>query len=333
MNTIADIGVITPPKLFASLKAGFDAVAAHISLILFPVALDALLWFGNHIQIKTWLTPLVENYLKLSTLQATPDLKTLLDSTKQTWLNIADSFNLVSFLRSYPLGIPSLVSGLQPTTSPLGIPPVIDFSSFWISLGLAVVFTMVGITLGSLYFFLVARVANRDKTLVTAREVVGVFWQVVIFNLAFYAVIALVTFPILMIVTIIVIINQALGQLVFVAIVFLVAWLSLPLIFSTHGIFTFRQPFRTSLATSIRLGRYIGPQIAMFAVVILIMGTGLNMLWSIPPAGSWLFLIGIAGHAFVTTAMLAGSFIYYRSAVRWVQEVIQRRLATQKPIV
>jgi len=333
MNTTAESGAITPPRLFASLKAGFDAVASHIGLILFPVALDALLWFGYHLRIKTWLMPMVDSYLKLSKLSSTAELKTLLETSKQTWQTIAESFNLVIFIRSYPLGIPSLISGLQPTTTPLGVPPVIDFQSAWGSAGFMVLFTLVGIILGAQYFFMVARVANRDTEHVATRDIFAVLWQVLLFNLVFYGVVVLVSLPILMIVTIIIMLSPALGQLVLVAVVFIVAWLSLPLIFSTHGIFTYRQPFRASLATSIRLGRYAGPQIAMFAVVILILGTGMNMLWAVPSADSWLLLIGIAGHAFVSTALLAGSFIYYRSAVRWVQEVIQHRLAAQKPPV
>jgi hypothetical protein len=67
--------------------------------------------------------------------------------------------------------------------------------------------------------------------------------------------------------------------------------------------------------------------------VILILSTGLNLLWSIPEADDWLLSIGIAGHAFVSTALLAGSFIFYRSAMRWMQEIIQHRLAAQKPSV
>ncbi|MGA9397145.1 MAG: hypothetical protein WBV22_02695, partial [Anaerolineaceae bacterium] len=230
-------------------------------------------------------------------------------------------------------GIPSLISGLQPTKTPIGVPPVIDFQSAWGSAGLMVLFTLVGIILGAQYFFMVARVTNRDSEHIVTRDIFAVLWQVLLFNLAFYGVITLVSIPILMIVTIIIMLSPALGQLVLVAVIFIVAWLSLPLIFSTHGIFTYRQPFRASLATSIRLGRYAGPQIAMFAVVILLLGTGMNMLWAVPSADSWLLLIGIAGHAFVSTALLAGSFIYYRSAVRWVQEVVQHRMAAQKPPV
>ena len=39
-------------------------------------------------------------------------------------------------------------------------------------------------------------------------------------------------------------------------------------------------------------------------------------------------LVGIAGHAFVTTGLLAASFVYYRDAMRWVQEFLQRKLVS-----
>ncbi len=331
MTTSIETGAITPPRLFKSLKAGFDAVASHIGLIIFPLALDALLWFGYHIRIETWLMPMVDSYLKFSRLSSTEELKTLLETSRQTWQTIAESFNLISFVRSYPLGVPSLISVMRPTTTPLGGAPVIDLASAWGSAGFVILFTLVGIILGCQYFYMVARVANRDTERVPTRDRFAILWQVLLFNLAFYGVVLLVSLPILMIVTIIVMLSPAIGQFVLVGVIFIVAWLSLPLIFSTHGIFTYRQPFRTSLATSIRLGRYAGPQIAMFAVVFLLLGTGLNMLWSVPSADNWLLVIGIAGHAFVSTALLAGSFIYYRSAVRWVQEIIQHRLVAQKP--
>jgi hypothetical protein len=331
MNSSVESGAITPPHLFQSLKAGFDAVASHISLILFPIALDGLLWFGYHLRIKSWLAPIVESYLKFSSVTASAELKELLAASKASWMTLAENFNLVSFLRSYPLGIPSLVSGIQPVETPLGLAPMIDFTSSLSSFGVMIVLTMIGILLGAQYFYLVARVANRETEHVSPKIVLTMLWQVLIFSLVFYLALALISLPILLITSFLFMLSPALGQLVMVALVFIAAWLSLPLIFSTHGIFTYRQPFRESLANSIRLGRYAGPQIATFAVVVLVLGTGLNYLWSIPATNDWLLLVGIAGHAFVSTALLASSFIYYRSAMRWVQEIIQHRLASQKP--
>jgi hypothetical protein len=330
MNSSVEIGAITPPRLFSSLKAGFDAVASHISLILFPITLDALLWLGQHLSIKTWLAPIVESYFKFSSVTGSADLQEFLTASHTSSMTFADNFNLLIFLRSYPLGIPSLISTIQPVESPLGPAPVINFNSSLASFGVMLLFSVIGILLGAQYFYLVARVANRETDPVSFKILLSMLWQVLSFTLVFYLVGALVSLPILMITSVLIMISPDLGVFVMIALVFIAAWISLPLIFSTHGIFTYRQPFRVSLANSIRLGRYAGPQIATFAVVILTLGTGLNYLWSIPDASDWLLSVGIAGHAFVSTALLAGSFIYYRSAMRWVQEIIQHRSAAQK---
>jgi hypothetical protein len=331
MNSSVETGAITPPRLFPSLKAGFDAVASHISLILFPIALDALLWLGQHLSIKAWLVPILDSYFKFSSVTGSAELKEFLSTSQSSLLAFTESFNLVSFLRTYPLGIPSLISGIQPVESPLGLAPVINFNSSVASFGAMLLFMLIGILLGAQYFYLVERVANHETDRVSFKVLLSMVWQVLSFTLVFYLVGALVSLPLLMITSVLIMISPDIGIFVMITLMFIAAWISLPLIFSTHGIFTFRQPYKMSLANSIRLGRYAGPQIATFAVVILVLTAGLNQLWSIPKADDWLLLVGIAGHAFISTALLAGSFIYYRSAMRWVQEIIQHRLAAQKP--
>jgi hypothetical protein len=47
-------------------------------------------------------------------------------------------------------------------------------------------------------------------------------------------------------------------------------------------------------------------------------------LWNIPAVDSWWSIVGIIGHAFVTTSLLAASFIYYRDADRWLREIVQQ---------
>jgi hypothetical protein len=37
-----------------------------------------------------------------------------------------------------------------------------------------------------------------------------------------------------------------------------------------------------------------------------------------------MLLVGIAGHAFITTALLAASFVYYRDMNVWLQTVLER---------
>jgi hypothetical protein len=55
-----------------------------------------------------------------------------------------------------------------------------------------------------------------------------------------------------------------------------------------------------------------------------LIGAGLNFLWTIPANDSWLTLVGILGHAFIMTALLASSFVYYRDTTAWLQTVFEK---------
>jgi len=59
----------------------------------------------------------------------------------------------------------------------------------------------------------------------------------------------------------------------------------------------------------------------LFLLSTIIISQGLDFLWRTPQENSWLTLIGIAGHAFISTAILATSFIYYRDVNAWLQVV------------
>jgi hypothetical protein len=71
----------------------------------------------------------------------------------------------------------------------------------------------------------------------------------------------------------------------------------------------------------------------LFVLTVFLIGVGLNFLWSIPASDSWLALVGILGHAFITTALLASSFVYYHDMTVWLQTVLERmraRIPTQQ---
>jgi hypothetical protein len=62
----------------------------------------------------------------------------------------------------------------------------------------------------------------------------------------------------------------------------------------------------------------------LFVICWFLLSTGLNYLWSVPTADSWMTLVGIGGHAFITTALLSASFVYYRDMNAWLQTVFER---------
>jgi len=98
-------------------------------------------------------------------------------------------------------------------------------------------------------------------------------------------------------------------------------WLIFPLLLSAHGIFVYGNNMLASVKKSFTLTRMTYPTTALLFLAVLIISQGLDILWRIPAEDSWFTLVGILGHAFVTTGLLSATFIYYRNADRWIQRV------------
>lgn len=72
------------------------------------------------------------------------------------------------------------------------------------------------------------------------------------------------------------------------------------------------------------MARFTLPTSGLFILAVFLLSTGLNYLWSVPPDDSWMVLVGIAGHAFIRTALLSASFVYYRDMNAWLQTVFEK---------
>jgi hypothetical protein len=110
---------------------------------------------------------------------------------------------------------------------------------------------------------------------------------------------------------------------------FFSVWLIVPLFFTQHGILVRKQNAFYSIFTSLRMARFTLPTSALFVLSVLLLTIGLNSLWMVPTGDSWMLLVGIAGHAFITTALLAASFVYYRDMNAWLQTILEK--LQQKP--
>ncbi|HRE28371.1 MAG TPA: hypothetical protein PK954_17140, partial [Anaerolineales bacterium] len=98
-------------------------------------------------------------------------------------------------------------------------------------------------------------------------------------------------------------------------------------IFALHGITLGRRNLFVSLWESIRLVQMnLAPTIGLVTVVMLLY-FGLGSVWALAPTDSWINVIGIAGHAVVSTALVAATFVYYQDRMRWWQELRSGRAA------
>jgi hypothetical protein len=240
-------------------------------------------------------------------------------------------FNLLVILRTFPVGIFSLMSGRMPVTSPLGAPTVIQIDSPGHLIGLVLLLTLFGWLMGALYFrwvaALVAPVGNTEPPL-PVRRALG---QTLLYSLIWVGLAWTLGLPALLVIYILFAINTLLGEGVLLFLAFISLWLIVPVFFSPHGIFIKRQNAVASFVDGFRLSRLTLPTSSLFVLTIFLIGVGLNLLWSVPHGDSWLALVGILGHGFITTALLAASFIYYHDMSAWVQIVLARMRAGMPP--
>ncbi len=315
----------SPPNLVTALLSGFDAISNHAGLILFPIALDLLIWLGPHLSLKSLLKSLFNQVLSLPGF-ATTQTADLVKSYREIGHLIAGRINLIVGLRSYPVGVPSLMAGRLPIASPNGSPFYLETNSFIVSTGIWLLVTSVGLVIGSLYYSMVAQAVLIGKVQWRRAFTEWPWNSIQVLGLALLLVVGLflVSLPLSCLISSLSSGGIPLGQCTLILYGGLLMWLIFPLLLSAHGIFVNRNNTLVSIRTGIRLTRLTLPTTGMLFIIILVFSQLLDMLWNIPNETSWLMLIGIAGHAFVGTGLLAATFVYYRDAGQWVQAVLEK---------
>ena len=141
-----------PPGLIASLVRGFDSVANHVLVILPPLLLDLFLWLGPHLRLKTFFQPFIDQLPAMA--KAFPSNFPDLATVQQAWTSFMNQFNLFIILRTFPVGVTSLLSFQMPGQTPLGTPQSLDAGSFFGIIGWALLLALLGWVIGALYYYL-----------------------------------------------------------------------------------------------------------------------------------------------------------------------------------
>jgi len=323
MNTSPNLSESHPPKLIPTLLGGFNLVASNIGLILLPVLVDLGLWLGPKIKISQLLASPLQTLGAMLSQAGSADLqaqsKTLLDS----YNTMIGQFNLAVALRTFPVGIPSLISRLFTSKSPLaGV--VYEIPSEGIALLILGVLTIVGFLLGSIYFNALARYSAKPVDKFELQKFLNQYGQSLVMFLILAIVMMIILIPGISLLSIFMVISPSLGQFIIMLSIVVLLWLIVPLVFAPHSLFVLNQKAFPSILLSLRMVRFFLPGTGLFVVTAALISEGMNLVWELADPTSWLTLVSIAGHAFIVTALLAASFIYYRDGLRWMQDNIQR---------
>ena len=313
-----------PPRIIKTLVAGFDAITNHIALILFPIALDLLIWLAPHLRlkniIKTWMQVVFQPIAEM------PDMAEMMRTAEEVWTLMAERFNLMITLRSYPVGVPSLIATTLPLQIPGADPILLEISSVGNALLIAGLLTFSGLLFGALFFAMVGRAAITDEVRPLRRlaEWPRISGQVILLTFVWIGLFVGVSIPVSCGISLFALTGIPVGTVAILVFGTLLLWIIFPLLLSPHGIFINYDNAWTSIRKSIQITRMTLPTTATFFLGAVLISQALDTLWRIPPEDSWLTIIGIVGHAFVSTSLISASFIYYQQADEWVQSVLEK---------
>jgi hypothetical protein len=321
---------VPPQGVIASLVTGFEATNARLELILLPLALDLFLWLGPHLSISL-LVPQVEAAMNNLVAAAGNDAATqrnfqLLRTALEDY---GATFNVFSFLSTAPLGLPSLLAGRGPVLTPAGSPAVWTVNSVPLYLLLWGTFVLSGLLLGAFYFGGIAQQV-RDKRLswgILARQVWGDWARLTALAVLACGAILFLGLPVLLLTGLLSLISPILGGLVWVGGLMIILWALFYGGFALHGMLLQRRGLLPALWDSARLVQINLPHAAGLFVVVIVINLGLALVWNIPHDDSWLLLLGLGGHALISTALIAATFVFYQDRYRWWIEMRQTLMA------
>jgi hypothetical protein len=227
------------------------------------------------------------------------------------------------------VGVPSLVARIGSITAPLNLAGIMETPSIRAAIGIFGGLLLLGFFFGTLYFDAISRLSLEEPVKFQMKRVFSEYTQSLVFFLILVALILMISIPMFIMISLFSLFSAALAQFALFALLFLLMWMALPLVFSPHGIFALDQKVVPSILLSLRMVRFFLPGTSLFIIFCILISEGLNMLWVLPGAESWLLALGIAGHAFVVTGLLCASFLYYREGLKWMQFNIQKMQETR----
>jgi hypothetical protein len=313
-----------PPGVIGSLRAGFDVVSSHVWLILIPIVVDVVMWLGPRLSAGSLVSRIIAGligFVEKSRPFSPQDVKSL-----TVFAESIGRFNWLSWIRTFPVGVSSLKAYTFPTElplqTPLGLQSVVQIGSVVNLLGWSVLLTTLGWVVGGLYFrwVSVTTLGEEEAGITPLRAIAQTF----LLSFAWMVGSVILLVPMLSVLVVLTAINPLISNTILLVILILSYWLIVPLFFVPHGIFARKQNALFSVLSSLRMSRFTLPTSGMFVFSVFLLARGLSYLWSVPKNDSWMALVGISGHAFITTALLAASLVYYRDMNLWIQHALEQ---------
>ena len=330
MNTSSE-KKIEKPKIIQAIKSGFNAIANKPYLMIPPILLDLFLWFGPAWRVDSFFDPILQRFSNLPSISGA-EYSELVGNFQSIWMEFFTNLDLARSLRTFPIGVPSLIALKQPFENPLGKSMVFNLESSFSVIGLWLIFLILGFFLGSLYFDNISKqiVDIKSEKDHDIKSLLRAYLQIILMPIMILIILLIISMPTVLIMSIISLLSPTISQFFLIAIGFLLLWIVLPLVFTPHGIFLYKQNLISAMMTSISVVKTSMSQTTWFILAAFVLIEGMNYLWTSPSADNWFLIIGIFGHAFVVSAITAASFYYFLDATAYTQSLMNKNVMTIK---
>lgn len=307
----------------ACITTGFEVVARNPQLIIVPFVLDLFLWLGPRLSIAPFLAGVKEVMNRWLTVDATvPEVAESYTMLRQIFDTLSQGFNLFSMLQPAPLlGVPVLSPSRMTAESPLGPQQAIGLGSFFGIAFLMIILSLAGLLLSALYLRgLGSRILDETETQLPGPKRLGsLWWAFAQLGLLLFGVLFVISTAVSLFVTLVGLFSLPLAGLVLTLASSMTLFIAVHLLFTVPGIVQLRRGVIRAMRESLILTRSDFLNVLFLLVLIFIISRGLNVVWTLPAPDTWAAGIGLAGHAFVSTALTAALFVFYQERLNFLK--------------
>lgn len=325
-----------PMGVLACLAAGFEIVARHPSIMIMPLLLDLFLWLGPRLSLAPIFMTLERFFTTFWTtgVSTMPEAQQMALLLTQTFNELAARYNLFAVLSPAPLlGAPTLMAEQMTLERPMGVRPEIVVASPLVVFGWIVLLIVVGFGINALYLRVVGRqvIAEMESPLPGPQSFWLLWGRLITLALILLSILGMLLFAGLSLAALISLLSTGLAFFVLTVWFALVAFVVFHLICVIPGMVQLCRSPLQALQESVLLTRVDFFNISLLVLLILVISRGFNVVWALPDPATWTNLIGIAGHSFVSTALITTLFVFYQDRLNFLPTMEKARVPQEIP--
>lgn len=323
MRAAEDTQATKLPGVIDTLTEGFLAINRRPWVLAVPVALDLLLWRGPHItalplfqRFWSWYQ---ESFVAAGQVWAPSGQR--VEEMQQMAEAAVAGFNMLTLLVANIASVPATTT-LRPGDTPL-VYEVTSEASFAV---LVVLLLLLGVTLGAVYFGLIAQIVRDGSTSMSR-----LFSRLASFVMNFIALMLLILAAGLLLtvpLTALVLVGAAFGGVVAQAAVgvvasiiyFVVVWSFMLLYFCVDAVVVSEVGATRAILNSVLVvGKNFWSSLGLITLVFVI-ASGMQVIWSNLSYSTLGVLAGILGNAYIASGLAAASMLFYQSRLVKLEE-------------